>query len=723
MSRPWAMLAACLLLTLGLGSQLPSLRIDNTPEAWLNSKSEALRELRTFRARFGEDTPLIAYVSGENLAAKAPLWQALVAEMSALPGVARVFAPQWDGQADAAGQDATQDSPQPLRYYLSSPDGRHAALVLLPQESLQGPERNALVDRLENALAPWKSRLGEFHLAGPDVITHDLDSGSQSSLSSLAPLVLFAMCLVLYFASREWRAVVVSLLAILMLSVWCMALLPLSGRSLNLVVATMPAILAVVLMTQSMHVLAAFHALPAPESPTEHTQRMQWWRQALRTTFRPNLLCVLTTAAGFASLGSSQIPPVRDLGILTAIGVCLSFVLSYTLIPALLAADSHILPRGLDAQPWWTRSKAEAYTDWLSRRSTLIFAVAVITLISALGGMRLLRVESHILELFSPDHRVPVNYRMIEKNLLALTPIELVIDGSPSVLVGNDSLEAYRSLLSRTLADEAEVHQIVSILLEPTRSRKLEFALSPSELREALADDALPAGLDSYFKIEQGRYFLRTTLLVATNSSDQCYALVERLRARLRGALPPGVNALVTGSATELIEGQVQLVQTQIWSFGLAFAMIAIVILISFRSLSFALVTLPPNLVPISFTLGFMGFSGIPLNTATVTVAGIALGLVMDDTIHVLHYWIRARRAGSSSYEAVTRALLEVGHPALMTSLAVGVGFGVFAFAPFRPTKYFGLLIAITAVTGLLCDLVLFPAMLLMADRRKTRKQ
>jgi predicted RND superfamily exporter protein len=166
-----------------------------------------------------------------------------------------------------------------------------------------------------------------------------------------------------------------------------------------------------------------------------------------------------------------------------------------------------------------------------------------------------------------------------------------------------------------------------------------------------------------------------------------------------------------------LIEGQVLLLKTQIWSFASAFAAIALVILLAFRSLPLALLALPPNIVPVAVTLGLMGYANIPLNTATVTVAGIALGLLVDDTIHILYRWLVQRRLGKDSPEALTKALHQIGNPAVMTSMSFAVGFGMFAFAPFRPTTYFGMLIAITAFTGMLCDVVVFPALLLRVRR------
>ncbi len=700
------MLAIALLATLLLGWRLPRLQVNNTPEVWLPSGSKGLQDLKKFRERFGEDSPLLAYVSGGQLAEREAEWSKLVVQLRAVPGIASVLAPPFV-DPDAEGPSV------PLRYYLASEDGKHAALALLPQAGLAAAERARLVDRIETVLAPWQSRIGRFQMAGADVVTRDLDNGSRRSLGAFAPLVLGAMCVVLYVATWEWRAVAVSVFAILLADIWSLGILSWAGESLNLVVVTMPAILAVTTMTQAMHLLAYYHDIEAPTGPADHRMRTGWWWIAVKSTFLPNFWCAISTAAGFASLGASQIPPVKVMGLITAVGVMLSFGLCYTLVPALLSASSRVLPRGAGSHPWWTFHRAETYVGWLERRGIAIFAVAGVTFLLALGGLRLLRAESHVLELFSPGDRIPVNYHAIENHLLGLTPIEVVVEGDPRALLTNATLKSYRELLEQTLTEEPLVRQVVSILLEPTRGRKLEFAIQPAELREALASEGLPEGAGAFLRVEKGRYLLRTTLLATTNSSNVCQALVDRLRARIAKRIPTGVSAYVTGSSTLLIEGQVLLLKTQIWSFASAFAAIALIILLAFRSLPLALLALAPNIVPVAVTLGLMGFFSIPLNTATVTVAGIALGLLVDDTIHILFRWLQQRRLGKNSMSALTKALFQIGNPAVMTSVSFGVGFGMFAFAPFRPTTYFGLLIAITAFTGMLCDVVLFPAMLL----------
>ncbi len=710
MRRPKLLVTLVLALSLLAAWQLPLLRIDNTAETWLPADSPGLRDLASFRARFGADSPLLAYVAGENLARPSHEWRRLVAELRGIPGIAAVFPPLF------VEDDALGPAP-PLRQYLASPDVRHAAVAILVQPDLPLAARSRLVERIESTLALWRYHLGEFRIAGADVITYDLDVGSRQSLGSLAPIVFLVMCAVLYAATREWRGVVAALLVISLANLWTVGLLSFFQRPLNLVVATLPAMLAVVGVMQAMHIVAAFHALPLPGHAASLSLRQSLWREAIKETFSPSLYCVLTTSAGFVSLGSSEIPPVRDFGLFTAVGVLLTFALNFSLLPWLLSLHPRVLPRALSVGNTIAPSGVKAYTDWLGRFRTPILALASLIFLLSLAGLARLRVESHILDFFPSQHRVPQNYRTIERHLLGLTPIEVVVEGDRRILLRDTTLETYRQVFEDTLRAEPLARQIVSILLAPAGGARLAFTVAPPELRQALAEEGLPEGVQAFLHVDADQYALRTTILASTASSNAVQAFAERLRERLRKVLPAGASATVTGSSALLIEGQVLLLRTQIVSFASALLVVSVAIYIAFRSVFVSLLAILPNLLPVALTLGAMGFAGIPLNTATVTVAGIALGLVVDDTIHFLHHWLRARRLGLAPAESVMSCLDTIARPALAASLSIAAGFGVFAFSPFPPTALFGLLIAMAALMAIAFDLVFLPALLLRVRR------
>ena len=461
-----------------------------------------------------------------------------------------------------------------------------------------------------------------------------------------------------------------------------------------------------------MQLLSRFDDLEPAGDPADRAVRVGWWRNAIRSAAAPCLLSAVTTAGGFLAIGVSDIPPVRTLGLFTAFGVLASFALVFTVLPALLSLSPAVRPRP-EAARSWTPVRARAAAERLHRHGAVILALAAASAAAGAVGIAQLRFESHILEFFPPDHRVPVNYHEIEPNLLALTPYELVVEGPRDAVLSPGVFESLDRFLADAIANEPLVQQAVSPF----------DASAPAALRAmAVASRVGPEAeaATPYLWASDGRVALRATLTSITASSNACHELAQRLRAGLADRFPSGVVARLTGAATLLIQGQVLLLETQVRSFAIALFVVTLVIAAAFRSVRLVAISLVPNLLPLVWTLGVMGGFGVPLNTATVTVAGIALGLIVDDTIHLLHRYGRARRLGHDAEEATADMLHVVGRPVLVTSAAVAAGFAAFAFSEFRPTLYFGLLIALTAVAAAVCDLLVLPALLQRVGGRAT---
>ncbi|MEZ6184427.1 MAG: MMPL family transporter [Planctomycetota bacterium] len=367
------------------------------------------------------------------------------------------------------------------------------------------------------------------------------------------------------------------------------------------------------------------------------------------------------------------------------------------------------------AATWWTAERAGDYTAYLRRNGLLVILAGVALAIAGLVGLMQLRVESHILRFFPPTHPLPKACVEIEEDLVGLTPLELWVSAPPKVLLTPEGLEGLEGLVG-FVRGQADLVESVSSPLE-VLPQDLGPTAQAALLGALLADP--PPGLEHGGMLDQGLAHLRITVHAYTGSSEACDDLVREVKGALQApppgvpALPEGVRVRLTGGVPLLVRVQVLLLQTQLQSFVLALALVTLILAAAFRSPLLVVISLVPNLLPILATLGFMGLTEIPLNTATVTVAGIALGLVVDDTIHLLHAFAEARRSGLSQGLATRRMLLHVARPVLVTSAAVGAGFGVFALSPFRPTLFFGLLIAVTMAIALACDLGLLPALLL----------
>jgi predicted RND superfamily exporter protein len=581
--------------------------------------------------------------------------------------------------------------------------GEQAGLLILPQVGLGPSARAKLVERIE--ARTLDSTLGRLHLAGPEALTHDLDVASQSSFGGLFPVVALLLGAVLLFALRSLKATLAILLTAGGTALATLGLLGLAGRTLNLIVVVLPAVLAVLTTAYALHLVSRYQSEEATGGEGGDARRAAWER-AIRATFPPCVLTALTTAAGFGSLSFSEILPVRDMGIFAALGALIACALVFLVLPPLLVGSA--LGAGRSASGF----RVGAYTARVRRAAPLILVVALALGAFAASGLSHLRFESHVLRFFPATHRLPQAFAAVEENLLGLTPLELWLEGDASLLDAQ-RLGALRELLETARSDPL-VQQVISPLsLDPRWDQ-----LSPGALSALLQAGLAEAGRQvatTHLVQREGRVSLRITLACKTPSSEA----FDRFVRRLRTSVPPvlGEHLRLTGAVPLLVRVQALLVETQLRSFAVALGVVTLVLLLVYRSLLLVGVSLLPNLLPILLTLGAMGWLDVPLNTATVTVAGIALGLVVDDTIHLLHHYHRLRRLGIGRPAAVCDMLAVVGRPVTVTTAAVALGFGAFAVSSFSPTRYFGALIALTCVFAWVCDVIALPALLLLGAK------
>jgi len=660
--------AATLLLGLPL---VRGLRVDNRISVWLPAHDHDLAVYERFRAIFGEDAFLLVAVHAPAVS-REPVRGAIVALenlLEAAPFVQRVRGPFTESSA------AREDDP------LTARDGSMAAILVYPREGGDALPPAEFVDRVK-ARAAASQLAGRLVFAGPTAINAALDRGSRRSFAHLFPVAVLLIVVVLWLALRRIRYVLATLLVSGVAIVWTLGLHVLAGGTLDMVVSVLPSLLVVLGTAYSLHLSMAHLATGGRRGSAR-------WTAAIDETWRPCLLTALTTVAGLGALAWARIPPVRHLGILSAFGVMAEFFLVFFFLPPL-----HRLWHGgeevVAVRAW---DGGGRLVGWIARHRNRVLGVGGAIVLVAAFGLPRLRIESHILSFFPRGAPVVQATHEVETHLFGLTPIEIWTHGPASLLLDARALARARSL-ERDCAAEPAVTAVFS----------------------PLGSGRPAAGHGDRFRVADGAFDARTTLAVRTISIERSEALVRRLRRRVGEGLSPGVTTRVTGAIPILVRIQALLLRTQIGTFAISMALITALLAMAFRSLRWALLSLVPNVLPIVVTLGAMGYAGIPLDVATVTVASIALGLVVDDTIHIVGRLVATRSSGRSRASRLEEILRGVGRPILFTSIATAVGFSAFLFAPFRPTFFFGLLVGFTALVAVVCDVVLLPALVLVRE-------
>jgi predicted RND superfamily exporter protein len=333
----------------------------------------------------------------------------------------------------------------------------------------------------------------------------------------------------------------------------------------------------------------------------------------------------------------------------------------------------------------------------MARNRLPLAGLLLILIVLAGVGINRLQTGSLILDFFQDTAHVRQHYLQIENGGLGLTPFEIDLANNR---LSNGQL---RAVLAEYARINPEITQVLYTFADGT-------VVSEATVHGARFPTLL--SLDTMDQHPQ-----RATVLLRTVASEPTLALAEHLEAFLQQSLGPQQQPYVTGSVPLYCRGQQQLFTSLLTSFASAFVPISLVMGLALRSFHFAILAIIPNILPVFFILALMGWLSIPLSVATVTVASIVFGIVVDDTIHFLH---RLQAAAKESGSAVTHLhdTIHYAGPAMLTAAVIsGTGFLGFLASPFIPLRHFGLLISGALWLAILCDMMLLPLLLISWKR------
>ncbi len=696
------------------------LEVNNSIEVWIDREGEAFAAYQEFLDAFGSDEYILIIYrppADFDLAFVERLTD-LRLDLEEIPGVLRaeclsgIYARFFGLLGIDAFRTELRDSPL-YQDFLIATDGRTAALWLV-LEGREHRDRGAMVTAVRGAIrGAWPA--DEIHLAGSPVVDEALDSGSRRSARTLFPLVfLLSAILLLLFFQRPY-GLLVPCLSVGAGIVWTLALMAVSGHALNMVTVTLPPLLWVLGLSTSIHLLSRGRQLLAAGAGTDDAIR-----RAMAELARPCLLSAMTTALGFGSLMTSSMRPVREMGFFAALGILLCLASNFLLFPWL----SRRLPPRPRAKTVERHPVLAALGAFIEARAKVIVTIAAALAVLLLVSILRLRAESNVITFFKRDAPISITYRQVLADFtgpysveVLLTPpqpatldvfrrvdrLSGLIDSWPGVAKVLSAGDFVKKAHQRASLAGPEVHRLPG--------DEVAFAEAWEDASSYMGDE-----IDGFYDAERGT--LRLSVIARPMSSEAHLELLTAIRAQL-GDLDPAWQPRLTGIVPLLVEMQERLMESQIRSIALAFLLIGPVIALLLRSLRYAALSLAPNLTPIVLALGTMGLFDIALDPATVMIAGIALGIGVDDTIHFLVRYLSLRRAGETLQEAVSSSLQTVGRAMVRTSAVAALGFFVLCFSEFLPLLHFGLFTGLAMIAALLADLVVLPALLLLMERRE----
>ena len=560
----------------------------------------------------------------------------------------------------------------------------------------------------------------DIRLAGLVIINHEFTQASVTSQKIFLPASLVIMALVLGILTRGASGVATTGVVILFSVFMSMGLGGWVGLPFTPATAPAPTIVLMIAVANCVHLLISLqHRMQAGDSKAAAIA------ESLRTNLQPVFIASLTTAIGFLTMNFSEVPPYRHLGTFVAFGISASFVLSVTLLPAMLS----LLPIRAPASQRHEDPLMSAIADFVVRRRTALLwasGIVVLVLAAAVPRNELNDVLTHFF-----DERVELrqNTDFLDEHLGGNTVLEYsLVSSGPGEIVDPAYLEEV-SAFAEWFRDQPETRNVKVISDTFRQLNKSMHGDDPQEYRlpdsRELASQylllyelSLPFGFDLNNQMDVAKSATRMSVTAITLPSQQVLELNERALAWLDDHAPHITRVDSAGAALMFSHIGQRNIRAMLLGTAIALLGISLFLIVPLRSLRIGLVSLVPNFVPGVMGFGVWGLLVGQVGLSLSVVVAMTIGIVVDDTVHFLSKYRRARQEyGHSSQDAVRYAMQNVGRALLTTTAILVAGFLILVLSPFTPTAQVGLLTAIIIAFALLADFLLLPPLLMAFDR------
>jgi predicted RND superfamily exporter protein len=746
--RPWLVIAVVFAITVGLASFLPRMEFDASIENMMPQDDPVLAELQDAVADFGSQDLFFIAIESDDVFRPATLQKiadltAALEEVPAVNGVENPFNVQMVESSFfgieiapmAAEVPQTADEIEAFKArILASPyggrlitaDGRGAALMLDVEWDLEGNNREKVINEISSVVEGY---IGpeEIHMVGDAYILHYTEQAMKRDLRNLVPIVVLVIATTLYFTFRSFLGVLVPLLTVGAALTWTVGLMIWYGIPVSMISMAMPVILVTLGIASGIHILNKYL-----ETLGQGMSKESALQETFATITSPVLMAAFTTAAGFASLITAFVQPIKEFGVITAVGVMIAMTLSLSLIPAMLV---------LWKKPEVKQEKREAgvlnrflktLTQWTISRPAYITAIAVvIVLVFGFGATRI-TLESNIVNYFGANSPVKKGTMVIEEIFGGSMQISVVVDTGvedgfkdPAMLeeliVIQDYLNSWDSINHATsLAD------VVRELNQALWEGDPEFYAVP-ETREGVAQQLLlfsmqgGSGLDSLVSYDYSRALVTAQMkTLDAEMLGETIAAVESYLAELYRDRSD-ISVKLVGTPKVMMRLMNRYVQTQISSLASSSVAVGLIVAALMKSVLLGILSLVPLFFTVLINFGLMGYAGLPLDAVTSIIAGVVIGLGVDYAIHYISRYRLERANGHQMEQALLNTGVSAGRGIFFNALALVIGFMVLVFSHFRAIAVFGFLISVTMVVSSFAALVVIPLLLQYFDRKKVQ--
>lgn len=558
----------------------------------------------------------------------------------------------------------------------------------------------------------------KVYMTGTVMLNNAFGEASIYDMSNLLPLAILLILATVFLLLRSLSGTFVTFVVVMVSTLTAFGLAGWMGIELSSPVMSAPIIILTLAVADCVHVLSSWISeLRAGKD------KITAMRESLRINFMPVFLTSITTAIGFLSLNASDAPPFGDLGNVAAMGVMAAFFFSILLLPALAT----VLPSRIQPKETQTSKSMAALANWVinSRKFLLIGMGSLAILLIAIVPKN--ELNDVFVNYFDERIEFRTDTDYIVKNLTGLYFVDYSIETENSGDIANPDSLADIKQFTDWLETQPEVIHVNTVTDTFTRLNKNMHGDDQSyyklpESRELAAqylllyEMSLPFGLDLNNQIDIDKKSTRVTATLETLSVKEMLAYEKRVDDWMAANIPDKQTLGASPSVMFSYIGMKNII-SMLGGTTIALVLISLILIVALRSLKYGLLSLIPNLVPAGMAFGIWFLISGEIGLGLSVVTAMSLGIVVDDTIHFLSKYLRARREkGLSAEDAVRYAFSTVGIALWVTSVALVAGFLVLSTSSFALNADMGLLTAIVIALALIVDFLLLPPLLIYLD-------
>jgi len=563
----------------------------------------------------------------------------------------------------------------------------------------------------------------EMRPSGVVFMNNAFSESSQHDLKTLIPLMYGALIIAMLFLFRSFTGTFSTVLVIAFSAAAAMGLGGWLGLKLTPISSTAPTVILTLAIADSVHIIISMYK--AMQSGMAKKEAII---ESLRINLQPVFLTSLTTAIGFLSLNFSDAPPFHDLGNTVAAGVMLAFVYSVTLLPAMLA----ILP----FKPRLNKSTGkkeyvEKFADMVIGNVKKIFLISVVVVIFLGVMISKIELNDQFVQYF--DYTIPFrgDSEYMMEHLTGIYQLEYSIRAKEAQGITDPEYLRIIDKFSSWMREQQEVMNVYTVTdifkrLNKNMHGDDEAWYRIPENREMAAqylllyEFSLPFGLDLNDRINVDKSATRLTVTLDDMSTKEVRAFKDKTENWLKENAPEHMQAEATSPVVMFAYISERNINSMMIGNIVALLLISLSIMIALKSFRIGLYSLVPNLAPAIMGFGIWGIFVGQVNMAVAITAAISLGIIVDDTVHFLSKYLRARREkGMDAAEAVKYSFRVVGTALVITSVILVVGFSILILSAFEMNEFMGMLTAITITCALVADFFLLPSLLMLLDNKK----